>query len=836
MKRIFSLLVALTALLCCRADPNWLMHPPFNDAMTHMVETPAFVYFTARTQPYTGNKYNALDYQTLFRYDKENDELQSLSTDNVLSSNTVAAVSYSPVKNYLAVAHHDGSVDLLHDDGSVSSITAYRNADVANGKDIRSIFIDETADRIYLSTGFGYVALNDKKLEVAESRNYGHYITAMGRVGDWLLAMYGSNLYAVPLSSPRLSWDDFTRVAGYSGGRSVHSVTPDMAVACTGSSNDGQLQKITVKEGKPVSEKLASGIFQAVNLNRSGLVASAPGKLHQVSADGTYTVTDIPEDDAELSTTYDLKTLWNGARRKGIWAYDFLRNEDDNPTMTHRVMVPNAPAPFQASEMVWHPKYGMLVSNHGFGPVFPYEDYSGPMMLSGYRNGEWTNYSPAFVNPSMTGSFTNPNGLAVDPVNSDWVYFGNVRYGIRRINLSDPDDLLHLSRTSDPDNRLPDYVKFVEDQTGQPSAHPDYPKSSKSQTAMSAPRFDSAGNMWFTFNDIDDQNDGFKLHLYCWPASDRKQSTSPQTVILPTPVTVKGYLCGNGETVVPLVSSKQKNILVYSSRIWTGSLVLIDTKGTPTDTSDDKTVGITSFVDQDGNTFDVIKINEIYEDPLTGYVWVCHGNGVFHFKPENFFGGNQRVTRVKVARNDGTNLADYLLDGIPVNKITVDGRGRKWFSTSGAGIVVTSSDGRSIEQTFTTDNSPLPSNTVYGMGYNPANNSMLVGGELGLCEYFINGASSAGDELQVRAYPNPVRPDYFGYVTIDGLADNTLVKIVDAAGNIVKELGSVSGGEVKWDVTNMAFRRVNSGVYFILAQTDDTGGNLANIGKILVIN
>jgi hypothetical protein len=63
-----------------------------------------------------------------------------------------------------------------------------------------------------------------------------------------------------------------------------------------------------------------------------------------------------------------------------------------------------------------------------------------------------------------------------------------------------------------------------------------------------------------------------------------------------------------------------------------------------------------------------------------------------------------------------------------------------------------------------------------------------------------------------------------------------LVKIVDSGGNLVKELGIASGGEAKWDVTNTAFKRVSSGVYFVLSSTDENGGSLSNVGKVLVIN
>jgi hypothetical protein len=86
------------------------------------------------------------------------------------------------------------------------------------------------------------------------------------------------------------------------------------------------------------------------------------------------------------------------------------------------------------------------------------------------------------------------------------------------------------------------------------------------------------------------------------------------------------------------------------------------------------------------------------------------------------------------------------------------------------------------------------------------------------------------------AYPNPVRPDYYGWVTIDGLADNSIVKIADAYGNIVRELGLSEGGSVKWDVTNYDHKRVRTGVYYVLASSGPGDTNLSNVTKILVVN
>ncbi|MDE5807868.1 MAG: T9SS type A sorting domain-containing protein, partial [Muribaculaceae bacterium] len=194
------------------------------------------------------------------------------------------------------------------------------------------------------------------------------------------------------------------------------------------------------------------------------------------------------------------------------------------------------------------------------------------------------------------------------------------------------------------------------------------------------------------------------------------------------------------------------------------------------------------------------------------------------------------VTRVKVARNDGTSLADYLLDGAMVNKIAVDGQGRKWFATNGGGITCTSSSGSEVVNVYTAENSLLPSDYVYGLCYNPANNSMMISTDSGLAELYLSGVAGGSDEGSAIAYPNPVRPDYFGYVNIEGLEDGSLVKITDSGGNLIKELGFAEGGSIKWDVTNLNNKRVRSGVYYVLASGSADSSGFAAATKILVVN
>lgn len=69
-----------------------------------------------------------------------------------------------------------------------------------------------------------------------------------------------------------------------------------------------------------------------------------------------------------------------------------------------------------------------------------------------------------------------------------------------------------------------------------------------------------------------------------------------------------------------------------------------------------------------------------------------------------------------------------------------------------------------------------------------------------------------------------------------GDSDGSLVKIVDSAGNLVKELGLSSGGTVQWDATNIDLKRVRSGVYYVMASSGPGEGSMGKVAKILVVN
>lgn len=797
----------------------WQTFPSFYGDVNHVTETPGFVYFTSKVLP--SNNFFPDEY-SLFRFDKEGEELQVLSVDNLLSCNTITHMVYSPEKGYIAVVCSNYDIDLIGDDGNIVSIPDYRIASTSLGKRINAVSISPAADRIYLATDFGYVEINDRKYEIAGSCILGEPLKSVAAIGNHILAIHGDDLLAMESGKRATSLDDFEKIATFSGLSSLYVLDKDKCVVISGSGPSESLRLISVDDDGVKAGDPVPGNFLNIDNNRDGLLVTSGEVMYQIKRDGSISALPLPGS-GESAGSLDLRDLWLVDRDRGLRC---VRESGDGGFVTTRgYMTPNSPVPFISTEMRLHPERGVLLQNYGFDYNLARMDGCQELLISGYKDGEWHNYSPGYTAPEQRQTLTRPGGFAVDPDNPDYIYVSSVENGFARINLVDGNNIIHLSKPTDPSRDLPGFVEFVPEQTG----------SNRWSCRFSAPRFDQDGNLWMSYADFDDQTPP-RLRFVCWERDKLRNTTSADNIQLPGFLDVPGLSPTNTDELLPLNDEKHSGWLLYCNKAYEGAFLLIDTGGTPLENGDDRISVISSVVDQDGNQVSFHNVRCMWEDSRTGNVWVGHSDGVFYFNPDDFMNGTGRVNRVKVARKDGTGLADYLLNLVTVNKIAGDSDGRIWFATNGGGVVALSSDGGSIEYELTTENSGLPDNTVFSLVNDPVSHAMIFSTSGGIAGYLIRGGASGSAENVVRAYPNPVRPDYIGYVTIDGLPDDALVKIMDGSGNMVKELRTQGNGEVSWDVTNLHFRRVGSGVYFILVSGKETGSEFSNVGKILVVN
>ena len=263
-----------------------------------------------------------------------------------------------------------------------------------------------------------------------------------------------------------------------------------------------------------------------------------------------------------------------------------------------------------------------------------------------------------------------------------------------------------------------------------------------------------------------------------------------------------------------------------------GGLFVFDDRGTPGDMTDDRFRLLSVR-----NEFGEIISNEIFSiaEDKSGYIWVGTNKGIaVYYNPENVFDdANFHARQIKIPRNDGTDNADILLGTEIVTTINVDGANRKWFGTQSAGVFYTSPDGIEQIHHFNSENSPLLDDNILCLTISPVSGEVFFGTNKGIISYRATATEGADDYHKVYAFPNPVKPDYHGPITITGLVSGSYIKITDISGNLVFETRS-EGGQAVWNGLNLIGNRVKTGVYLVLSTNED--GSKTDITKILFIN
>lgn len=278
-------------------------------------------------------------------------------------------------------------------------------------------------------------------------------------------------------------------------------------------------------------------------------------------------------------------------------------------------------------------------------------------------------------------------------------------------------------------------------------------------------------------------------------------------------------------------------------RLWVASsfdngivpgLFCLDYNGTLTEPDDDECLFRISATNDDGTSVSLNATKALAID-LTGQLWVGCTSGIYVIpNPAEWFSTDFTIRQPKVPRNDGTNYADYLLQGANVTDIAVDAANRKWIATAASGIYLVNADGTEVLTHFTAENSPLLSDVVYSLAIDHATGRLMIATAAGLCSYAGTATTPEAtlNESSVKVSPNPVRPEHHGRVMISGLTDNAEVKIVSAASQLVAR-GTSTGGTFAWDAKGPSGRRVAPGVYYLLIATAD--GNESVAAKIVVI-
>ena len=216
-------------------------------------------------------------------------------------------------------------------------------------------------------------------------------------------------------------------------------------------------------------------------------------------------------------------------------------------------------------------------------------------------------------------------------------------------------------------------------------------------------------------------------------------------------------------------------------------------------------------------------------------IWIGTESGfAILYNSDNIFTSTSafNAQRIKL-RFEGEN--EYLLGKTYITDIEVDGGNRKWFGTANTGIFLLSSDGNEILQNFTTDNSPLISNVILDMAFNHKTGELFIATDKGLVSYRADASEGDAEYSNVQVFPNPVKPDFNGLITIQGIQYDSDINVTDVAGNLVYKTTS-NGGMATWDGKTVNGERVKGGVYLFWTAPNDTNGKGRKVGKVVVAN
>ena len=258
-------------------------------------------------------------------------------------------------------------------------------------------------------------------------------------------------------------------------------------------------------------------------------------------------------------------------------------------------------------------------------------------------------------------------------------------------------------------------------------------------------------------------------------------------------------------------------------------LVVYDYGGTISNTNDDRIKKLGTGENNGGlPTSDVLAIAK----DLDGEIWAGTASGpAIHFSPSGIFNTDPIDFQQILIEQDG--VVEILLGNQTITSIAVDGANRKWLGTLSDGVFLLSSDGTQQIQRFTKENSPLFSNSIKDIAIDPSSGTVYFATSQGILGYASDANSGLLENTCYDVYPNPVRPDYSGPITIDGLTRGSNVKITDVAGNLVFQTSS-NGGRAVWDGNDFNGRRVSTGVYYALVTAPEAASTCTS--KILLVN
>ena len=725
--------------------------------------------------------------QSLFSVEKESGLINYHTRLTGLNGARIDHIAHNTTLNKLLITYQDGQLDVMDAAGDVQNISDLYLKQMSLSKVVNDICMYQ--DKAYLAMSFGILVIDMQKLEIEDTYYIGMNSTEVNveyiTIHDGkIYAASQTGLYVADLTDNLVDYN-FWNKQSLPGSKALQGLRAHdgkvylLRNMLLYALQDNQWQTCPTEYPIRRLTKTEHHLYLMPENVYGVLEVQDDGKVAMTNTYGY--VNDVAEDG---------NTLWFATRDDGVVKY---AND------LHSPYFPDGPSSNYSYRLrFFGDKLYMLPGGRWANQ---YKRLGEVMM---YENGEWNNIKNGTLVESAGMPIYDIMNVAQDPQDANHYFLTTFGSGVIEMR-GDSVETIYL-----PDNST---LK---------SAVPTNPTS---YTRTDGAMYDEQGNLWILNMGITDGNIQILSPDGSWTAYDLLYKGLPVT------------LHTAGEMMVDQRNPQWKWIPLL--RYNTG-LILLQDNGTPTNPSDDKSVYRQEWMDQNGHLIAPEQIHCLAQDQ-NNTIWVGTSKGLFIIPDKVDYMASNACERIIIPRNDGTNLGDYLLENEQINAIAIDGANRIWIGTAASGLYLmgftepTADMNSTLEMIshFTTENSLLPSNDILAIALQESTGEVFIGTGSGLVSYMSDAVEPEEDFSSLYAYPNPVYPNYKGSVVIKGLMADTEVRIVDAAGNLVKKLVG-NGGEVVWDMTNAQGQRVASGVYTALCNTQSGNGHGAV--KVLIMN
>ena len=713
---------------------------------------------------------------SLMVYNRQFDEVKRLSKINGLSETGIAAIGWSGPTQTLIVAYTSGNIDFI----------AYNT--ITNLPDIarKNMSIDKIINKIrclgdycYLACNFGIAVLDISGNEVLDTWSPGvdGYYPVINDI-----AFGGGNVYAATDQGVFMAQANREGLSFYGNWTLMEQLPQAKATYNAAIFSGGKLyvnQKIRDGSGDKlycIGETTSlffneTGItFNSIDGDDNGFTLTSTEKIYSFSTDGTPLTPIITY---QWGTPMAMRSVLSDG---DIWIADVLnglvKGENLSTFIPYTV---GSPIITDAAQ---------VVSTNGT-----------TLLTGGGVNASWGNLGREF-------------SISVKKDNSWISTVSDVHFDAMRAAI-DPTDGSHFF-VSTYGTGLLEYRIVGEELTTVNSYRADN-SPIEAITGGNTERicgitFDKEGNLWITQPQV-----GSNIKML---------GSDGNWVLFPNDIPYARI----GDIVA--TSTGQKWIVLPGGN----GIFVFDDNSTPGNFSDDKSKFL-RVTDGDGAVFR--NVFSLVED-LDGAIWVGTDNGpMVYTNPGRVFETDIRVNRPKLSRDDGTGLADYVLGTETITSIAVDGGNRKWLATKGSGTYLFSEDGLTQLKSYNENNTPLFSNQVNSVAIDGISGEIWFATAKGVIS--IRGEATDGKSgfNNVYAFPNPVREDFMGNLTITGLESDTQIRITDISGNLVYKTVS-EGGQASWDLNTYNGKRAATGVYLVFCSSED--GSNSTVIKVLIIN